>query len=327
MNHKCTVRVLGRMEVHSLLRSEDVVVVVEETFRALGEGKLVHPVKEPMYVDEEKCNMLLAMPAYIKTIRVAGVKWVNLFRKQQPGLPSSLGNLLTLSHGENGTPFAILEASDITTMRTAGGHAVVAAKYLARRDASVLSVIGCGEEAIAGVRSFLKTFALNKLCVFDVKDEAMERMSALFGERVEVVCCSDAKHAAEQADILLMTTTARKPLVSYEWLRPGCFVAGMYAFHDLDRALAHKADKWVLGSRETDYHQIICDPGLKDCELTMELVHADMGEIVTGKRPGRESDDEIIVYTHMGMGALDVAVGKLVYDRAVSQKIGQMIDL
>lgn len=323
----CSIRMLSRDEVRSLLQPEEVVKAVEETFRALGNGELLHPVKEPMYVDDEKCNMLLAMPAYIKPQHVAGVKWVNLFRKQQPSLPSSLGNLLILSHGENGTPFAILEASDITTMRTAGGHAVVAAKYLAKKDPSVLSVIGCGEEAVSGIRSFLKVFTLNKLCVFDVREEAMERIRALFGEQVEVECCSDAKQAAVQADILLMATTARKPLVAYAWLRPGCFVAGMYAFHDLDRTMARKADKWVLGSRETDYHQILCDPALKECQLTMELVHADLGEIVVGKRPGRENDEEIIVYTHMGMGALDVAVGKLVYDRAVTQEIGRMIDL
>lgn len=321
-------RVISKHEVEQLLTPEEILDTVEQTFRMLGEGGIVHPIKEPIWLDEGKHNMLIAMPAYLRTEQVVGMKWINLFEHQQPGLPSSYGNLLILNHPENGQPYAILEATSITTCRTAGGHGVVAAKYLARKDSKVLAMIGCGEEAKAGVRSFLIAFpGLEELRVCDLKPEAMEEMDRLFGSRIRVVRCPQARDAVECADIVMTVTTARKPLVLFEWLKKGAFVAGLYQFYDLDPTCSTKADKWVLGSKDTDYHQIVRNPLLSEHGLSMEHVYADLGEIVAGKRPGRTGSDEIIVYTHMGMGALDVAVGDLAFRRAEAQGAGLVIDL
>ena len=94
---------------------------------------------------------------------------------------------------------------------------------------------------------------------------------------------------------------------------------------DLDPRAAITCDKWVLGSKEADRRQILEDPVFEDYHLTMENVYADLPEILSGAKPGRERDDETIVYTHFGMGALDVAVGKLIYDKAVKVNAGQII--
>lgn len=322
------VRVISKSQVEAILTPADVIDTVEDTFRAMGEGGIFHPVKEPMWMDEPGGNMLLAMPAHIRTSGVVGVKWVNLYTHQVPGLPASYGNVLLLSRQDNAQPYAIIEATPITTMRTAGGHAVVAAKYLARKDSSILTVVGCGEEALSGVRGFLTAFpGLKELRLCDLRPEAMARLAEEFKDRLEVKCIPNAQDAVPGTDMLLMVTTARKPVVKFEWLPKGCFVAGLYSFNDLDPACSTKADKWILGSKDTDYHQIINGPGMQVHGLSLEQVYADMGEIVTGKLPARENDDEIIVYTHMGMGALDVAVGDLIYRRAVEQGIGTMIDL
>lgn len=323
-----SIRMISKRQVEELLTPDEIMQTVEQTFRALGEGSIFHPVKEPIWLDEEKHNMLIAMPAYLRGDGVVGMKWISLFERQQPGLPSSYGNLLILNHPENGQPYAILEATSITTCRTAGGHGVVAAKYLAKKDSKVIAMIGCGEEAKAGVRSFLTAFPrAEELRVCDLRAEAMEEMVRLFGERVRVVRCPDARDAVEPADIVMTVTTARRPLVMFEWLKKGAFVSGLYQFYDLDPTCSAKADKWVLGSRDTDSHQIVHNPLMAEHRLSMENVYADLGEIVAGKVPGRTGDDEIIVYTHMGMGALDVAVGELAYRRAVARGVGTVIDL
>lgn len=322
------IRMLSKSQVDQLITPEDVMQAVEQTFRDIGNGTVFHPVHAPIWMDETRANMFLASPAYLKESHAVGVKWVNLFSNQQPGLPSSYGNLLVLSNSENAQPYAIMEASTITTMRTAGGHGTVSAKYLARKDSSILAVIGCGEEARAGIRSYLKAFPeLKQINLYSRRQSSMDRMVRLFGEQIPIVCHSSAQAAVEAADIVLMTTTATTPVVMFDWLKKGAFVSGMYSFNDLDPACSTQADKWYLGERIVDTHNIIHFPPMLKYHLSEDDVFGDLGEVVTGKCPSRENDDEIIVFTHMGMGALDVAVGNIVYQRAVEQNIGTVIDL
>ena len=323
MPQPVNIRLITKEQVESLVTPVEVVDAVVDCFRALGEGKLVHPAKDPLWTNEAKTNMLLAMPAYRRDIRVAGVKWVSMYEDQKPGVPSSWGNLLILNDGETGVPYAVMDATAITTMRTAGGHGVAAARYLARKDSKTLAVIGCGEEGQAGIRSFLDNFpGLEELRLCDLNPERIREVQARFGARARVVPCENARAAVEEADIVLLVTTSRKPLVKAEWLPRGCFVAGLYAFHDLDPEVSRRADKWVLGNRTSDVHFVINDPLFAEYGLRYEQVYADLGEIVTGKRPGRESDEEIILFSHMGMGSLDLTVGELVYRRAVEKQVG-----
>ena len=324
--HELKIRVLARREVKQLVNVKDVLEVVEETFQALGEGKIFHPVKEPMWLNEKRTNMILAMPALVQSKKLAGVKWVSMLKDQMPGYPTCGGTLLTLSNTDNGQPYAILEATDITTMRTAGGHGAIAAKYLAKKDSKNLTIIGCGEEAKAGIDGLLSLFALEEIQVFDLNPLAMQAFKDYVGDRAKVIFANDAKSAVENADILLMVTTARKPVVMFEWIPRGCTVLGLYSFYDLDPTCSKKADKWVLGSKYTDNHQIVFDPLLEEHKLSMDDVYADLAEIVTGKAAARESDDEIIVFTCLGMGALDTAVGEVIYRRAVEQDVGTVID-
>lgn len=328
MSYPIKVRMISKTQVESLLKSKDVIDVVDETFKALGNNEIFHPVKEPIWMGKESANMLLAMPAHLKNKKIVGMKWVNLFTFQQEGIPSSYGNLLILSKEENGQPYAIIEATSITTMRTAGGHAVVAAKYLAKKSSKILSVIGCGAEARVGIRNFLYAFPqLEELRIFDIDSLAMEEVKAFYGKQIKVIITSSAKEAVSTADIVMLVTTARKPVVMFDDLEKGCFVAALYSFYDFDPLASKKADKWYLGSKETDYYQIIQQPKLAEYHLSMEDVTADLGEVATGKAVGRENDDEIIVYTHMGMGALDTAVGDIIYQHAVEKNVGQIVDM
>ena len=323
MPQPVNIRLITKEQVESLVTPVEVVDAVVDCFRALGEGKLVHPAKDPLWTNEAKTNMLLAMPAYRRDIGVAGVKWVSMYEDQKPGVPSSWGNLLILNDGETGVPYAVMDATAITTMRTAGGHGVAAARYLARKDSKTLAVIGCGVGGQAGIRSFLDNFpGLGGLRLCDLNPERIREVQARFEARARVVPCENARAAVEEADIVLLVTTSRKPLVKAEWLPRGCFVAGLYAFHDLDPEVSRRADKWVLGNRTSDVHFVINDPLFAEYGLRYEQVYADLGEIVTGKRPGRENDEEIILFSHMGMGSLDLTVGELVYRRAVEKQVG-----
>lgn len=321
------VRLLSKSQVEQLITPEDVVRVVEDTFRELGTGNIFHPIHEPIWMDDRRTNTFLALPAYLKESRLLGVKWVNMFANQQPGLPGSYGNLLILSSPDNAQPYAIMEASAITTMRTAGGHGVVSAKYLAKKNPSVLAVIGCGAEAKTGIASYLKAFpSLERINIYARRQTSMDSVVQMFGGQIEIVCCQNAEDAVRPADIVLMVTTSKTPVVMFDWLKKGSFVSGMCSFNDLDPECSRRADKWYLGECSIDTHNIIQSPGMRRYQLREEDVTGDLVGVMAGTCPGRENDDEIIIFTHMGMGALDVAVGNMVYQRAVSQNIGTEID-
>lgn len=327
---KVEVLVLTKGEIEGLITRKDVVEATELVYKAEGEGNLVQPQKEPMWMDSRKLNFIIAMPAYMKTINTAGVKWACLYWDQQPGIPATWGDILILNNPQNGQPFAIMDATAITNMRTAGGHAVVAAKYLAKKNSKVLAIIGCGAEARIGLPAFKDFFPLETVRVYDTRPEAMTAFKKEMAGKVPVTVVTTAspEEAVKGSDIILMVTSAQEPVVFEPWVPEGCFVAGLYSFCDLDPMLSKKADKWVIGSRLSDGHMIVEDRTLvKNFQLSWDDVYADMGDVVTGKKRGRENERERIVYTHLGMGGHDVAVGKLAYDKAKAKGVGRMVRL
>ena len=318
---------INDIEVRSLLTQRDVLNIVEDTFAAMGKGMIHHPHKDPLYVDDEaRYNMLLAMPAHLKHEKVAGMKWVSMYSRQQPGYPSSFGNFLVLNHTDTGAPFALIEATSITRMRTGGGHAVIGAKHLAKKGADTLALIGCGDEGLSAIRGFLEEFDLRELHLCDLSEAAMDRCASEFSNRgMRIVKCHSSREAIKGSHIVLTVTTSKKPLVTADMIESGMTILGLNAFNDLDSALADGRCRWVLGSRETDGPQIVENPRFASCNLSMDHVAADLGEILTGKMPGRTSDDEVILFTHMGMGSLDLACGLEVYRRALKQGIGKTL--
>lgn len=319
---------LSKQDVDAIITYEDVVQAVEAAFRADGNGMMVIPSKEIMEVQPGTANALFAMPGLLQDIGVAGVKWTGFYPQSPDGLPTLWGLVLLLSHIRNGQPFAILDATTITAMRTSGGHAVVAAKYLARKDAETLGVLGFGAQAQSGIRSFDAHFPLKRILVharskphFEQVAEAMES-----GLRAKLAWAESPEALAKQSDILLCATTSETPLVMAQWVPKGCFVAAMYAFNDLDPALSATADKWVLGHADSDRIEILDEPAFRG-KLDPAGVYGTLGEIVAGRKPGRQTDDERIVFTHMGMGSLDIAVGNHLVEKARRLGLGKTLRL
>lgn len=329
------VLVLTKGEIESLINRKDVTDAVETAFRALGTGQLTMPQKEPMWIDDERQNFIIAMPTYLKSINTAGMKWADLYFKRDKkyaGIPSTWGDIIILNSPESGLPYAIMDGTFITNVRTGGGHAVVAAKYLAKKDSKTLALIGCGAEAYLTFPAFMDNFPIETVNLCDIRPEAMDALEKEMRKefkKVKMVKTTSAQEAVKGAEIIVMITSAQRPVVHEPWVEPGAFVAGLYGFFDLDPVLSKKADKWVLGAHQSDTHLIVDDRGGPG--LTMSVaradVYADMGEVITGIKKGRENDRERIVYTHLGMGAHDIALAQLAYERAVKKGIGVKVRL
>lgn len=322
---KTEVLFLSKQDVDRLITFEDVVTAVEGAFRSDGEGQMLIPPKELMPMGG--ANALFAMPGCLYNLGVAGVKWTNFYPQGQPGIPTIWAHVLVLSHVANGQPFAILDATTITGLRTAGGHAVVAARHLARKNARTLGVLGCGAQGRAGVRSFDRHFQLDKVVLYDANPAAAEAMRAeLAGEVKAPLVCADDPQAPSGCDMVLCVTTSLTPVVQEAWLKPGCFVAAMFGFNDVDPAFSFKADRWVIGQRSADGIEILNHPAY-GAKLDLAGPDATLGEVICGSRPGRQSNDERIVFTHMGMASLDIAVGVRLVEKARAEGLGQLLRL
>lgn len=323
--------VLTKSLIESIITYREAIDAVDEAYKACGSGQAIQPQKEPMYTDApSNNNVCLAMPAYLKNLGIAGVKWGCDYYNQQPGIPTIWGVIIVLNNPKNGLPLAIMDGTAITNIRTAG-HAAIAAKYLAKKDSQTIAMIGAGAEARTHLAAFRELFPLKMAKVYDIKPEAMDvykqEMSEQFKE-VHIVQATTAQEAVKGADIVCMVTTAMKPVVFEPWIEPGCLVTGIHGFYDLDPVLSQKADKWVLGNKESDGHLFIDDMrGQLTMRISREQVYADMGEIAAGIKPGRENDEERIVYTHAGMGVHDLAVAYVVYKKALEQGLGTRLRL
>ncbi|TRZ96344.1 MAG: ornithine cyclodeaminase family protein [Dehalococcoidia bacterium] len=322
------VLVLNRSDMLGLVSWNDVIDLEDMTYKACGMGQVVQPQKEFSFIDPpDNLNFFVAMPGFIKTINVAGIKYGSDFANRAPGQPLGYALVLLCDPKETGKPFALLDGGLITVLRTAG-HSAIAAKYLAKKNSQTIALIGCGLEAIPHLAAFNELFPLKVAKVYDIKPEAVAKFKQdAESLPLEIISTKSAKEAVEEADIVCIITTAQKPVVLEPWISPGCFVSGLMGFLDLDPMLSKKADKWVLGDMSSDGHHLIDlrGDGKVPMELSRDDVYGDMGEIVTGAKPGRENEQERIVYTHIGMGAHDLMLANEIYKRAKERGIGTRI--
>lgn len=318
--------ILSEQDVLALFTPGDAIEAAEDTFRRVGSGDITVGKMALMFADRAKGNNFHAMPAILHHRKVAGVKWIDTFSAPMPGYPFSHGDLVVLSDTDTGSPLAIVGATHITAMRTAGGHGVVQAKYLANPDPETLTVIGCGAQARAGIRGFLTQFpSIRTLRLYSRSRAPMEQTAAEHAGRAETVLCDSPAQAVEGSGLILMASGARQPLVTWDMLRPGTTVIGIEGFRDLEPAIARRADKWFMGYIPPD-RDILNSPALNPgLTLREEEVFGDMTQLLNGQIPGREREDEIIVSTHMGMGAHDVNCACTVYRRALERGLGQRV--
>jgi ornithine cyclodeaminase/alanine dehydrogenase-like protein (mu-crystallin family) len=308
-----------------------------DTFKWVGSGQVEQSSPFSFWVsppeDAFGSGFIQAYPAYLKPLRVAGIKWLGGYsQNRRRGLPM-LSAVDIINDVETSLPLAILDGAEITGMRT-GGHSTVGAKYLAREDSSVLAIIGCGVQAHYHVMHMAEAFDLREVRVFDAVPDTAQGFRSAAQEHVDIpiTVSSSAREATDEADIVCMCTSARQSVVQEEWIGPGCCVCGINGFLDLDPDCAVKFEKWVLGYYDRDLEWVdgseVGKNSPEKAPYTRDHVYADLAtEISQGKKQGRETAEERIVFTHHGMPALDVAVAALVYEEALKAGIGQELQL
>jgi len=298
---------------------------VEEALRLKGLGKTEMPPKPGIHTRPDA--FIHAMPAYLPNLKAAGMKWVSGYPDNfKKGLPYISG-LLILNDPETGIPIAVMDCTWITAMRT-GAVTAVAAKYLARPDASVIGIIGCGVQGRSNLEALAAVLKkITTVKAYDARPESQKAYVEEMGKKFKfnVVGVGSPKEAVTSSDVVVTAVPIAKdpqPVIEDSWLKPGALAAPV----DLDTLwkaeVMQKVDKFCVD----DTPQILrfkSEGYLK----SLPEIYADLGEIVAKKKPGRQNDKEKIMSMNLGLALEDVAVAIHIYQTALEKGIGRKLPL
>ncbi len=307
------------------LTMKEVIDTLEKAFCEKGEGRVEMPPKPAIHPGGGD-NFIHAMPAYIQGLSSAGVKWVSGFPDNfKRELPYITG-LMILNDTDTGLPLSVMDCVWITGMRT-GAATAVSARYLARPDASSVGILGCGVQGRTNLEALNVLFPLKKVLAYDVNPEAANRYSNEMSRRfdLEVATVKSPEEAVRGCDMVVTAgTLQKKPHATIQagWLDEGAF-ASLVDFDSYWQPDALKeATKFCTDDTPQlrHYQQVGYFQDIPD-------IHADLGQLATGSKPGRESPSERNIAANLGLALDDVAVAPLVYQRAKENGIGTWLPL
>ena len=312
---------LDKKAVKDLMNMPDVLNVVEEAFRIWGEGKGNMPAKAYLLVEHGDFR---AMPAALPGC--AGMKWVNAHPQNQArNLPSVMA-VMIYNDPETGYPLAIMDATEITAYRT-GAAAAIASKYLARKNSRTLGIIGAGCQAYTQILAHAKLFDLNSINVFDISKAAVDKLiSSLPGIPVKSVSIQEAV----RSDIVCTLTPSREPIVKKEWIIAGTHFNAVGADaagkEELDPSILKEAIVVVDDIRQAGSGGEINVP-IQRGLYSIDEVHGTLAEVVLGKKKGRTDDKITTIFDSTGVAIEDIAVAKLLFEKAQQTGSYPSIDL
>jgi len=302
----------------------EVVALLEAAFREKAAGRVEMPPKPGIHTSRD--SFIHAMPAYIPGLAAAGVKWVSGYPENQArGLPYISG-LLVLNDVGTGLPYAVMDCTWITAVRT-GAATALAARHLARKASDTAGILGCGVQGRANLVALSGIFKLRRVVAFDTRPDAQAAFVREMSELLEmdVVGVSEPRHAVEAADLVVTAGPilhVPHATIRAGWVRPGSFVSAV----DFDSYWSGDAlaefDRIATDDREQFTHY----RGLGYFQTTPEP-YAELGELVAGQKPGREREDERTIAINLGLALEDMAVAPEVYRRAMKLGLGTRLEL
>lgn len=317
---------LSRYDVEKLnIPMEKIIQIVEEAFLEKAKGRTEVPPKPGIH--PQKDAFIHAMPAYIPNMRSAGVKWVSGFPENaKRGLPYISG-LLILNNPETGVPKCIMDCTWITAKRT-GAATAVAARYLAEPDSRVFGVLGCGVQGRSNLEALMVVCKnLEKVKAYDINSENLQRyvdeMTAKHG--LKIVPVSSPRKAVENCDLVVTAGPILKnpqPVIEESWFKDGGFACPLDFDSYWKPEAMHSMDKFCTDDRNqlAHYRKLGYFSSIPN-------VYADLDEMVSGKKPGRENSRERILSMNLGLAIEDMATAILIYEKAKETEIGKRLPL
>lgn len=323
---------LNGLDIDALeITDDEILAAIETSLAAQGRGETVIEPRMHLIPDPKVHGHFNVLRGYIGSpVNLAGVKIVGDYvNNYKQGLPSEMA-ILNLFDPATGMPRAMLDATSITDMRT-GAITAIGAKYLARKNSKVLGHIGARGTAYWNVRLLDRLFDFDEIRVHSRRKESQtafaERLSRDLGKKVRAM--DDWESTVNGADIVVEASRLMEPtpLLKTAWIKKGAFVVPYGTMSAVELSLTDIMSKLVVD----DWGQ--CKGGrfgslrahVEAGKLSEQTLHAEMGQIVAGLKPGRERDDETILFWHRGLSLSDIALGYAMLEKASRLGIGQRL--
>lgn len=316
---------LSRADVEAVnLPMKEVIQLLEKAFREKGNGKVEMPPKPGIHTMPDA--FIHAMPAYIPAMRSAGIKWVSGYPENfKRGLPYITG-LLILNDVETGVPYAVMDCTWITAMRT-GAASALSAKYLARPDSAAVGILACGVQGRANLEALTCLFPIKRVYAYDVLPDVQEKFIADMAGRfnLEMIGVRDPKQAVLESDLVVTSGPILKhptPIIEKDWLRPGAYGSAV----DFDSYWSGAALAQMDRISTDDHAQFQYYKSVGYFQQTPDP-YADLGELAAGLKPGRKDEKERTLAINLGLAMDDMAVAPEIYRRARDKGLGIRLSL
>jgi ornithine cyclodeaminase len=325
------VLIANQHEVTQLLPMSECIEVISDALKMLAGGDGILPLRTMLVLPDGQ-NLMGLMPSYMGGFQSVGVKVIAAFPSNYGSEYDTHQGVVILFDTEHGLLRAILDATSITAIRTAAASGV-ATRLLSREDAGDLAIIGAGTQAHTHLQAMLSVRKIRRVRVYSLPLEGAYEFAEREGKRhgVEVEVKETAKEAVEGADIICTTTTAKEPVVAGAWIAPGAHLNAVGAFtptsRELDSALVAKSRLYV-DRRESTLNEageflIPKSEGLIDDNHIV----AELGEVLLGKAPARQSFHEITLFKSLGIAIEDLAAAHYVLQKAGETNAGTWLEI
>jgi len=323
------IRILRAEDVRALLPMAECIDLMQRTMIAVSQGRVVLPLRSMLFMPGNR-GLLGNMPAYLGEPECYGVKLVSIMpHNEPPAHPTHLG-VVVLFEAEHGQPVALVDAAEITAIRTAAASAM-ATRLLAGTDAGDLALIGAGEQARSHLEAMLAVCRLRRIRVWarDVDKATVFAQAQAARHDIAIETASTVREAILGADIICTLTDAQEPLLLGDWLVPGMHLnvvgSGRASHAEIDTPAVLKA-RFFVDCRDSTVHE----GGeylraLKEGAIGPEHILAEIGEVANGSKVGRRSPADVTLYKSLGIAPQDLAAAHWVLEKARARGLGEVI--
>ena len=321
---------LNKEDIKHVFSMKDTIESVKQAFMLYSEGKTENPLRTNINVSKFD-GTLLVMPTYAESTNYASLKIINIYPKNiDKGIPTSFAQVILID-ARTGDIVAVLDGTYVTQLRT-GAASGACFDVLGRKDAKVGALIGTGGQAATQLEAMMSVRKLELVKVYDCSPERTNKFvdtmsKKLDGYNTKIVAAHSADEAVEDTDLLITVTPSKKPVFDASKCKRGITISciGSYQpdMQEMDPQILTRADKIYFDSKSSVLEESgdIIIP-LNNGIITEDDFTGELGEVLSGKIKGRESDEEIIVFKTVGVGVQDLVTAKAIYEKSVAAGIG-----
>ena len=310
---------ISKEKIASLLTMNECISVMEKMFRSLADGECIQPLRSMMWLPG-KTGLLGMMPGYAENLGMMGIKVISVFHgNRNEGYPSHQG-VVILFDAKHGQPLMIFDAAEITAIRTAAVSAL-ATRLLSRENSELLAIIGSGEQAQRHIESIRLVRKIKQINIWSRNEKHAAELAKKISDQynMPITIMKNAQEAVEKADIICTVTSSPQPVVNGDWISPGAHInavgSSTAATRELDTAAVKQSKLF------TDCYQSIFNEAgdflipKKEGAITDNHVKGEIGEVLSGKKRGRENEEDITIFKSLGIAVEDIFSAWHVYNK------------